>query len=131
MSCENCKSEKHDIHLSAESGRIMADVMQEKNRLLRICCGLIVALSIAFVIMAFCMVWAVQNAQAVANEAMKEALATVSEIGVVEETTTTTTTTQSVDGDNATINNGEWEQYNDTATKNEYQTGDQNGPEGE
>lgn len=80
--------------------------------------------------MAGCMVWAVQNAQNVANEAMKEALATVSEIGVVEETTTTTTT-QTVDGDNATINNGEWEQCNDSASKTEYSAGDQNGPEGE
>lgn len=38
--------------------------------------------------------------------------------GVQIETTTTEETTQSVEGDSATINNGEWEQYNDNATKN-------------
>ena len=30
----------------------------------------------------------------------------------------TTTETQSVEGDSATINNGEWEQYNDNSTNN-------------
>lgn len=40
---------------------------------------------------------------------------------VIEETTTTetTTTTQTVDGDEAVINNGDFEQYNDSAIKEE------------
>lgn len=133
MAREGCKNEKHDIKLSAESARIVADMMQEKNRLLHICGGLIAALVVAFVIMAGCMAWtvanqqrivteavtvAVQQSQDVMNEALLTALNTVAEIGVTQEETTTTTT-QTVEGDNATINNGEWEQYNDSATKYE------------
>lgn len=38
------------------------------------------------------MVWAVTNAQRIANEAMLNALNSVAEIGMTEETTTTTTT---------------------------------------
>lgn len=38
---------------------------------------------------------------------------------VIEETTTTKTTTQTVDGDEAVINNGDFEQYNDSAIKEE------------
>ena len=45
---------------------------------------------------------------------MIEALNTVAEIGVTQETTTTTTT-QTVDVDSATINNVDGEQYNDNA----------------
>ena len=35
---------------------------------------------------------------------------------VIEETTTTETTTQTIEGDTATINNVDGEQYNDNAT---------------
>lgn len=50
--------------------------------------------------------WAVTNAQRIANEAMLNALNSVAEIGVTEETTTTTT--QEIEGDSAIINNADW-----------------------
>lgn len=56
----------------------------------------IIALTVALILMAGCMVWAAINAQTIANNAMWEALNTVAEMEVVEETTTTTTTTTEV-----------------------------------
>lgn len=82
---------------------------------------------ILFAIMTFCMVWVSLNSQQIANQAAKEAmvasqetinnavlkaLETVGEMEVISETTTTTHTAE---GDNATINNVEGEQYNDQA----------------
>lgn len=81
--------------------------MAQRYKLL---CACVVALVIGFVVMAGCMVWAVTNAQRIANEAVLEALYAMAEVEV-----TTETTTQTVEGDSATINNGEWEQYNDNA----------------
>lgn len=46
------------------------------------------------------------------------------EYETVEETTTTTETTQTVEGDSAVINNGSMEQYNDSATHNDYAGGE-------
>ena len=80
----------------------------------RILVRAVIALAFGFFIMVGCCIWAVVNAQTIANEAMIEALNTVAEIGVTQETTTTTTT-QTVDGDSATINNVDGEQYNDNA----------------
>lgn len=104
--------EKAEIERSVAVERMMAKVMQnhenENKRLWKV----VIALIVALVIMACCMIWCVVNIQSIANEAMINALNSVAEIGVTE----TTTTTQTVEGDSATINNVDGEQYNDNAT---------------
>lgn len=107
MSCENCKN-KTDLTDETKAIRAASDMAQKYKML----CRSMIALVIGFVVMAGCMVWAVKNAQKIANEAVLEALNTVAEMEVTQETTTTT---QTVDGDSATINNVDGEQYNDNA----------------
>lgn len=107
MSCDGCKN-KTDLTDETKAIRAASD-MAQKYKLL---CRAVIALVIGFVVMAGCMVWAVTNAQRIANEAVLEALNTVAEIGVTQETTATT---QTVEGDSATINNVDGEQYNDNA----------------
>lgn len=105
MGCNNC--EKNDT-LTEEARAVRgASEMAQRYKLL---CGAVIALVVGFVIMAGCMVWAVVNAQQITNDAVLEALYAVSEMEVTSETTT-----QTVEGDSATINNGQWEQYNDNA----------------
>lgn len=106
MACDNGK---HDVVDETTAIRAAAEVAQKY----RILCRAVIALAFGFFIMVGCCIWAVVNAQTIANEAMIQALNTVAEIGVTQETTTTTT--QTVDGDSATINNVEGEQYNDNA----------------
>lgn len=116
MSCENCKNEKDAITGATKESRLMADMVRaydRQNKRLWVC---LMALCVAVVIFAGCVVWSLQNAQSVANEAVLNALETVAEMEVVTETTTTTT--QTVEGDSATINNVDGEQYNDNATNN-------------
>lgn len=106
MSCETCKSK---TNLTEETKAIRgAAEMAQKYKLL---CRAVIALVIGFVVMAGCMVWAVVNAQKIANDAVLEALNTVAEMEVTQETTTT----QTVEGDSAIINNSDFEQYNDNA----------------
>ena len=114
MSCANCKSEKEAVTGATKEAHLMSDMVQaydRQNKRLWVC---LMALCAAFVISAGCVVWALQNAQTVANEAVLNALETVAEMEV---TTETVTTTQTVEGDSATINNVDGEQYNDAATK--------------
>lgn len=101
---------KTDIVEETRAIRGAAEMAQKYRILVRA----VIALAFGFFIMVGCCIWAVVNAQTIANEAMIEALNTVAETGVTQETTTTTTT-QTVDGDSATINNVEGEQYNDNA----------------
>lgn len=117
MSCENCKNEKDAVVGAAKESRLMADMVQAYDRQNKRLWACLMALCAAFVIFAGCVVWAIQNAQSVANEAVLNALETVAEMEVTTETTTTTTT-QTVEGDSATINNVDGEQYNDEATNN-------------
>lgn len=115
MSCESCKSEKEAVTGATKEARLMADMVQaydRQNKRLWVC---LMALCAAFAIFAGCVVWAIQNAQSIANEAVLNALETVAEMDV---TTETVTTTQTVEGDSATINNVDGEQYNDEATNN-------------
>ena len=72
----------------------------------------VIALAFGFFVMVGCCIWAVVNAQTIANDAVLQALKTVGEMEVVHEESTTT---QTVDGDSATINNVDGEQYNDDA----------------
>lgn len=112
MACESCKS---DVGEAVKSARAISEMVQNYDRQNRRLWCAVLALVGALIIMAGCMVWAVTNAQRLANDAVLNALNSVSEIGVTQETTTTTT--QTVDGDSATINNVDGEQYNDNAWK--------------
>lgn len=105
--------EKNLIQESVQVARLMNDILSQHERENKRLWMAVITLALCVVVMAGCMVWAVLNVQNVANEAMLNALNTVAEMEVVTETTT-----QTVEGDSATINNGEWEQYNDNAAKN-------------
>lgn len=105
MACDNCK---HDVVDETTAIRAAAEVAQKYKLLVRA----VIALAFGFFIMVGCCIWAVVNAQTIANDAVLQALKTVGEMEVVHEESTTT---QTVDGDSATINNVEGEQYNDNA----------------
>lgn len=112
MNCESCKGHSDPVTQAAEAGRIMGDMVQAYDRQNRRLWVAVLALAAALLVSAGCMIWAVTNAQKIANEAMLNALNSVAEIGVTEETTTTT---QTVEGDSAIINNSDFEQYNDNS----------------
>lgn len=99
---------KSDIVEETRAIRGAAEMAQKYRILVRA----VIALAFGFFIMVGCCIWAVVNAQTIANDAVLQALKTVGEMEVVHEETTTTRT---VDGDSATINNVEGEQYNDNA----------------
>lgn len=105
MACDNCK---HDVVDETTAIRAAAEVAQKY----RILCRAVIALAFGFFIMVGCCIWAVVNAQTIANDAVLQALKTVGEMEVVHEESTTT---QTVDGDSATINNVDGEQHNDNA----------------
>lgn len=113
MAC-NC-GEKHSIDQAVSDARLMAEIVQkyehQNNRLFAV----LLASVCSLLVLAGCMVWAIINAQTIANDAMLNALNTVAEIKVTEETTTTTT--QTAEGDSAIINNADFEQYNDASSK--------------
>lgn len=104
MACD-CK---HDVVDETTAIRAAAEVAQKYKLLVRA----VIALAFGFFIMVGCCIWAVVNAQTIANDAVLQALKTVGEMEVVHEESTTT---QTVDGDSATINNVDGEQYNDNA----------------
>lgn len=93
--------------------RVMADFKDYKRLNSRGLLIIAISAIAAVVIMAGVMVYGIFNAQRMMNEAVLNALNTVAEIGITAETTTTTT--QTVEGDSATINNVDGEQYNDSA----------------
>ena len=103
MACD-CK---HDVVEETTAIRAAAEVAQKYKLLVRA----VIALAFGFFIMVCCCIWAVVNAQTIANDAVLQALKTVGEMEVSHEETTT----QSVEGDSAIINNAEFEQYNDNA----------------
>lgn len=107
MGCDKC-DKNSTLTEEAKAVRGAAEMAQRYKLLSRA----VMALVLGFVVMAGCMVWAVTNAQRIANEAVLEALYAMADMEV---TTETTTTTQTVEGDSATINNGDWDQYNDNA----------------
>lgn len=107
--------EKNLIQESVQVARLMNDILAQHERENKRLWMAVITLALCVVVMAGCMVWAVLNVQNVANEAMLNALNTVAEMEVATETTTTT---QTVEGDAATINNVDGEQYNDNAAKN-------------
>lgn len=82
------------LEKATESARLMSDMVQAYDRQNRRLWVAVLALAASVIVMAGCMVWAVQNAQKLANEAVWNALNQVAEIGVTQEETTTTTVTQ-------------------------------------
>lgn len=114
------EKEKDAIAQAVETSRIMGDLMkyhERENK--RLWCA-VLALALAFAIMAGCMVWTVQNAQNVANEALLNALNTVAEMEVTQEETTTTTVTQDTGegSGNNVYQSGESATYNEAAKQN-------------
>lgn len=97
MSCENCTN--HTEHTpevdftkeAAQTGRIVADMVQAYERQNRRLWAAVIALALSVVVMAGCALWTVTNSQHIMNDAMYDALQAVAEFEVVEETTTTTT----------------------------------------
>lgn len=85
--------DKETIKAQVEQARKIADALEKHERenkrlwIALLCC------IAALMLMAGSAVYAVSHAQAIANEAMLNALNTVAEIGVTQETTTTTETT--------------------------------------
>lgn len=110
MACETCKSDVGEV---AKASRLMADMVQAYDRQNRRLWVAVLSLAGAVLVMGCCMIWAVYNAQRLANEAVMNALNSVAEIGVTQETTT-----QTVEGDSAIINNADFEQYNDNSSNN-------------
>ena len=86
MSCETCKNHEAEYIAEATKGsRLMGDMVQAYDRQNRRLWVAVLALAGTLVITAGCMVWAVTNAQRIANEAMLNALNSVAEIGVTED----------------------------------------------
>lgn len=108
--------EKSILKQAVETARVMGDAVQKQDTENRRLWKALIACIICIGVMACCMVWGVANAQKIANEAMLRALTEVGEARVTEETTETTT--QTIEGDSATINNVDGQQYNDSATNN-------------
>ena len=105
MACDSCKP---NLEQETRAIRGAAEMAQKYRILVRA----VIALAFGFFVMVGCCIWAVVNAQTIANDAVLQALKTVGEMEVVHEESTTT---QTVDGDSATINNVDGEQYNDDA----------------
>lgn len=79
------------VNEAVKISRLMSDMVQAYDRQNRRLWVAVLTLAGSLVITAGCMVWAVTNAQRIANEAMLNALNSVAEIGVTDETTTTVT----------------------------------------
>lgn len=113
MSCETCRSrEAEDIAGATKESRLMADMVQAYDRQNRRLWVAVLALAGTLVITAGCMVWAVTNAQRIANEAMLNALNSVAEIGVTTEETTVTQDTGEGSGNNV-YQAGEYATYDE------------------
>lgn len=112
MSCETCKGHADPVKNAAEAGRLMADMVQAYDRQNRRLWVAVLALAAALLVSAGCMIWAVTNAQKIANEAMLNALNSVAEIGVTQETNTVTQDTGEGDG-NAVYQAGEYATYDE------------------
>lgn len=105
MACDSCKP---NLEQETRAIRGAAEMAQKYRILVRA----VIALAFGFFIMVGCCIWAVVNAQTIANNAMLDALMAVSEMEVTS--TTTTSVTQDtgegtgnnvyLDGDSTTYN---------------------------
>lgn len=112
---ETIEKERETMKQATETARIIANMMKHHDRENKRLWAALVACIVALLMMGGVMVYGIVNGQKMFNEAMLNALNTVAEIGVTEETTTTTTT-QTGEGDNVEFNNVTGDQYNDSAT---------------
>lgn len=117
MEDETLELDKETIRKQVEQARKIADALEKHERENKRLWVALLCCIAALMLMAGSAVYAVSHVQAIANEAMLNALNSVAEIGVTQETTTTTTT-QTAEGDSATFNNVQGQQYNDSATNN-------------
>lgn len=103
---------KTDIVEETTAIKAAAEVAQKY----RILCRAVIALAFGFFVMVGCCIWAVVNAQTIANNAMLDALMAVSEM----EVTSTTTTSITQDTGEGTGNNvyldGDSTTYNESGT---------------
>lgn len=107
---EDIEREIRSVEDSSAAARVMSDTLQfydKENKRLWIA---VLSMIAAVIIMAGCMVYVAVNGQHMIDAAMWKALNTTGE-------TTITTTEQTVEGDSATINNVDGDQYNDNAQR--------------
>lgn len=107
--------EKEAMKEAVKESRIIADVLQSHEKENKRLWTLFIVQTVIIAVLAICFIWHANNVQRITNEAITNAIEQLVDVGVTRETTTTTT--QTVDGENATINNVEGEQYNDNAQK--------------
>ena len=113
MSCETCKGHS-DLTEETKAVKRASEITQVYDRQNRRLWIAIIVLAASMVVMAGCMVWAVTNAQRLANDAMWNALNTVAEMEVVSETTTTTVNQDTGEGGgNAVYQAGEYATYDE------------------
>ena len=106
--------EKQVVKQSVETMVLLQETLSHHEREnKRLWCA-VMALVGCVLVMAGCMVYTATNAQRMVDDAVWKALNAVGEV-----TTETVTTTQTVDGDSATIYNGDYSQYNDNAVHSE------------
>ena len=109
MACDSCKP---NLEQETRAIRGAAEMAQKYRILVRA----VIALAFGFFIMVGCCIWAVVNAQTIANNAMLDALMAVSEM----EVTSTTTTSVTQDTGEGTGNNvyldGDSTTYNESGT---------------
>lgn len=122
---ENVSKEIESMKSATAEARLAAEIVRNVDRQNKRLWTALIAALIAIVIAAAASLYGIVHIQDVANQAILNALNTVAEMEVTQETTTT----QTVEGDSATINNVEGEQYNDNATNQT--TANQNESEGE
>ena len=106
--------EKQVVKQSVETMVLLQETLSHHEREnKRLWCA-VMALVGCVLVMAGCMVYTATNAQRMVDDAVWKALNAVGEV-----TTETVTTTQTVDGDSATIYNGDYGQYNHNAVHSE------------
>ena len=121
MDWETFKKETEDVKQMVLLARATADASEKadkQNKRLWVAVYSLIGTIAMIVTLAIGGFLYMQNhMQEMMNKAVENALRTVAEFQIEGSTTTTTETTQTVEGDAATINNVEGEQFNDNATK--------------
>lgn len=112
-STEEIIPEKEMVKSAVGVSRVMADAMEKYDKQNKRLWTALIACIVTIALMTGVVVYAILHGQEILTKSLENALNNIAEIGVTE--TTTTTTTQTVEGDSATINNVEGEQYNDSA----------------
>lgn len=92
------EEEKDIVKQVVAACRVAGDTVQKLNDENRRLWKALIACIVCIAVMACCMVWAVANAQKIANEAMANALETVAEIGMTTEETNTTVSQDTGEG---------------------------------